>query len=140
LRELALALACEVRPGDRVLLEGPMGAGKSTFARALLEGLGVTQPPEGSPTFAIAHEYQSRAGAVAHIDFYRLRSEVEIEDVGIPAYFWERRMIVIAEWTSMWPEFEQQVRVGSGDFHVWSVRLDFTRGDDERREIVIEHS
>ena len=54
--------------GSRVLLEGPMGAGKTTFARALLRALGVRQPPEGSPTFAIAHEYDSPRGGVVHYD------------------------------------------------------------------------
>src|SRR4051812_16090482 len=83
---IAAELAAEIRPGDRVLLEGPMGAGKTTFSRALLAGLGVEQPPEGSPTFAIAHEYRTSrpggVGQVVHIDFYRLRSESEIEEAG----------------------------------------------------------
>src|SRR5882672_2202647 len=99
LRLLARGLATELVSGDRVLLEGPLGAGKTTFARALLEGLGVEQPPEGSPTFAIAHEYRARGREVVHIDFYRLKHESEIDEAGIPAYFWERDAIVICEWT-----------------------------------------
>src|SRR5262245_58300605 len=79
-RQLARELAGELRNGDRVLLEGTLGAGKTTFARALLEALGVHQPPEGSPTFAIAHEYRARAvPEIVHIDFYRLKHESEIE-------------------------------------------------------------
>src|SRR4051812_3947202 len=77
--ELASALAAELSPGDRVLLEGVMGAGKSTFARALIEALGVRQVPEGSPSFAIAHEYLTDAKLeVIHLDLYRIRSEAEI--------------------------------------------------------------
>src|SRR3954471_23594503 len=96
-RALARALARELKAGDRVFLEGPLGAGKTTFARALLEGIGVTQPPEGSPTFAIAHEYRVSEGVsrgpVIHIDLYRLKSEGELEAAGIAAYFWERDAI-----------------------------------------------
>jgi tRNA threonylcarbamoyl adenosine modification protein YjeE len=110
LRALARKLGGELGPGDRVLLEGPMGAGKTTFARALLEGLGVEQPPEGSPSFAIAHEYRARALEVVHIDFYRIKSDAEIAESGIEAYFWEREgAVVIAEWTSLWPDFERAV-------------------------------
>ncbi len=86
-----------------------MGVGKTTFARALLAGLGLDQPPEGSPTFAIAHEYDTPSGAVVHMDFYRLKAEQEIDEAGIPAYFWDRDLIVITEWLSSWPAFEAQV-------------------------------
>lgn len=114
-----------------------MGAGKSTFARALLQGLGIHQPAEGSPTFAIAHEYDSHRGAVAHMDFYRLKSEEEIEETGISAYFWEREMIVITEWLSNFPEFAKAVLK---DPH-WRVELGFAAGGDERaRDLRIERA
>jgi tRNA threonylcarbamoyladenosine biosynthesis protein TsaE len=95
-----------------------MGVGKTTFARALLAGLGLVQPPEGSPTFAIAHEYSTPQGEVAHVDFYRLNSELEIEEAGIPAYLWERNLIVITEWLSSWPGFEDQVYQSDRIFEV----------------------
>jgi tRNA threonylcarbamoyladenosine biosynthesis protein TsaE len=129
-----------------VLLEGPLGAGKTTFARALLEALGVSQPPEGSPTFAIAHEYESRAKAcpVVHIDFYRLRSEGEIEEAGIPAYFWGKGAIVITEWLSSWPEFEEAVK-GEPEGRTYLVGLSFALAQsrtelatDDRRDARIE--
>lgn len=122
-------LAKEIGPNDHVFLEGPMGAGKTTFARALLQSLGVRQPPEGSPSFAIAHEYDSKLGLVVHIDFYRIRDEAEIDDAGIPSYFWERDAIVISEWLSSRPEFEKAVlsapREGAKN---WCVRLNFPHG------------
>jgi hypothetical protein len=104
-----------------------MGVGKTTFSRSLLEGLGVSQPPEGSPTFAIAHEYSGPACDIVHVDFYRLRSESEIEEAGIDAYFWERGAIVIAEWTSMFPAFEASLlREGAaGPFRNWRIELAF---------------
>jgi tRNA threonylcarbamoyl adenosine modification protein YjeE len=111
-----------IEPGDRIALEGPMGVGKTTFARSLLQSLGVDQPPEGSPTFAIAHEYTSPQGGIVHIDFDRLRSEAEIDDAGIPSYYWERNLIVISEWLSSWPSFADQV-FQSG--RTWQVTLEF---------------
>lgn len=121
-------------------MEGPMGVGKTTFSRTLLQGLGVVQPPEGSPTFAIAHEYRAQACDVVHVDFYRLRSEAEIEEAGIEAYFWERNAIVIAEWTSMWPIFEASVlRVGltpEVGVRNWRVELSFA-ADTTQRDVRI---
>lgn len=114
-----------------------MGAGKTTFSRALLEGLGVVQPPEGSPSFAIAHEYQGARCEVIHIDFYRLRSEAEIAEAGVEAYFWERdRAIVIAEWTSLFPEFEKAV-LQSAPQGLWRVRLDFVDDEPSKRRLEI---
>ena len=131
----ARAFAAVLKPGDRVLLEGPLGAGKTTFARALLEGLGVVQPPEGSPSFAIAHEYTSARGQVVHVDLYRLKHESEIEDAGIDAYYWERNAIVISEWTSMFPEFERAVMEKAAQ-GVWVVTLSFV--EEGAPSLVIE--
>jgi tRNA threonylcarbamoyl adenosine modification protein YjeE len=109
-----------------------MGAGKTTFARALLAGLGVVQPPEGSPSFAIAHEYASPRGSVVHIDFYRLKHESEIEEAGIDAYFWERPDgIVISEWVSLFPRFEAAVKKSQ---KVWRVKIQI---EGEKRDLEI---
>jgi tRNA threonylcarbamoyl adenosine modification protein YjeE len=130
LEKLAQQLASQLRAGDRVLLEGPMGAGKTTFARALLRSLRIHQPAEGSPTFAIAHEYEIKsptkevARSVVHIDFYRIGSEAEIDERGIPDYFWDPEKIVISEWTSLWPTFEASVLKGGRN---WRVALDFSQ-------------
>jgi tRNA threonylcarbamoyl adenosine modification protein YjeE len=132
-----------LKAGDRVFLEGEMGAGKTTFARALLAALGVVQPPEGSPSFAIAHEYDSHVGNVIHIDFYRLKHESEIEDAGIGAYFWERQAIVVAEWISMFPEFAESVTKAASrnvpSRRVWKVSLAFSErsGVESVRDVEI---
>ncbi len=86
-------------------LEGGLGAGKSTFASAVLEALGADRPPEGSPTFPLVHRYPLKAGAEAlHIDLYRLKSEGEIEAAGILEDLWNLDAIVLVEWLSLWPE------------------------------------
>jgi tRNA threonylcarbamoyladenosine biosynthesis protein TsaE len=97
----------------------------------------VNQPPEGSPTFAIAHEYHFMAkagrGDVAHIDLYRVESEDELDQAGIPAYFWERKLIAITEWLSRFPEFEARVAQGGP---TWKVELGFSE-DAERRAVTV---
>lgn len=119
---LARALAAKLRARDVVLLEGELGAGKSTFARALLHALGVQQPPEGSPTFAIAHEYSAPAlGEIVHGDLYRLKGERELEDAGIYAYLWERDALVLLEWASLWPEITENLPAE----RIWRVELGF---------------
>ncbi|MBC7690151.1 MAG: tRNA (adenosine(37)-N6)-threonylcarbamoyltransferase complex ATPase subunit type 1 TsaE [Methylotenera sp.] len=143
LETAAAELAAELVSGDRVILEGAMGAGKSTFARALLRGLGIEQPAEGSPTFAIAHEYQARASSIIHMDLYRLRSEEELEEAGISSYLWDRDCITLTEWLSQFPKFETavlkpQARPGSLTLRVnWKVKLDFDLTDENRRAIKI---
>jgi tRNA threonylcarbamoyl adenosine modification protein YjeE len=122
--QIASSLASELREGDRVILEGEMGVGKSTFAKALLHALGITQPPEGSPSFAIAHEYHCSRGDVIHLDLYRLKSEEELEDAGVNAYYWERRAMVLSEWLSLFDDFFQAVVEKSVD-RVWKVDLDW---------------
>jgi len=117
-----------------VLLEGPLGAGKTTFARFLLKALGVTQPPEGSPTFAIAHEYQGAQGEVVHLDLYRVETEEELDLAGIPGYFWERELIALSEWTSRFPKFEEAL---AREGNAWRVTLVFAESP-ERRSVRIE--
>ena len=151
LSRIASELAAELGPCDRVLLEGPMGSGKSTFARALIEALGVDRPPEGSPSFAIAHEYRatrlegrakgtaSAPAEVIHLDFYRLRSEVEIEEAGISAYFWERDALVITEWISLFENFRNAVlRAAPPGRMTWKVELSFAAQADDQRNVLIE--
>jgi tRNA threonylcarbamoyladenosine biosynthesis protein TsaE len=73
-RRLGAELGRRVRPGV-IVLEGPLGAGKTTFVKGLAEGLGFKAAPReaGSPTFVLAREYPGRIPLV-HIDLYRLES------------------------------------------------------------------
>ena len=109
-----------------------MGAGKSTFARALIKSLGVEQESEGSPSFAIAHEYRAKKLSIVHIDLYRLKSELEIEEAGIPSYFWEGNSIVLVEWISSFPSFEEDVLAKSGPKRVWVLSFAFGKNAEMR--------
>ncbi len=120
---LGIEIGRSLSPGDRVLLEGEMGAGKSTLARAILKGLGVNREGEGSPTFPIAHEYSNlKKEKILHVDFYRLKSEAEIEATGLTEAFWDRNLIILSEWTAQFDGFYQALK-NSKDLRVMDIQI-----------------
>lgn len=101
-RALGEALAAELRPGDVILLEGPMGAGKSELARGIARGLGVTETVT-SPTFTILNLYTSGRMPLAHFDWYRLESEEELYEMGMDEYLGGDGAALV-EWPGRCPE------------------------------------
>ncbi len=85
----AKALAPKLRPRQVILLDGPLGAGKSTFARALIQALpgpkgeSCAQEPVPSPTYTLVQTYVRALGMVGHFDLYRLTNPEEIWDLGL---------------------------------------------------------
>ena len=80
-RELAqqwLALPAEARP--ILLLQGDLGAGKTCLTQGLAAGLGIDEPIT-SPTFALAQHYTGRAGALVHLDLYRLEQPAAADEL-----------------------------------------------------------
>ena len=74
-------------PGAVIALVGPLGAGKTTFTRAVAEGLGVKNlAAVNSPTFTLIHEYPARL-SICHFDAYRLATAEQFEGLGIQEYF-----------------------------------------------------
>jgi len=81
-RRLARRLGQAAQAGQVFALSGPLGAGKTEFARGLLSGLGVPAEEVASPTFTLIHEHQGRL-PVVHIDLYRLEDPTEIWVLGL---------------------------------------------------------
>jgi tRNA threonylcarbamoyladenosine biosynthesis protein TsaE len=93
---LATRVAARARPGDAILLEGPLGAGKSAFARAFLRAASRDPALEvPSPTFTLVQGYDLPAGPAHHFDLWRLEGPE-----GVPELGWEeaREGIVLVEW------------------------------------------
>ena len=81
-----------------VHLNGDLGAGKSTLARALLRSLGVTGKIK-SPTYALLEPYDSAHGLLLHVDLYRLTEPAELEYLGLDSLFADAKLMLIE-----WPE------------------------------------
>lgn len=91
---LGASLAGQLREGDLVMLNGELGAGKTTLARGLGAALGV-RGAVTSPTFVLARTHPRVEGApLVHVDAYRLSSAVELDDLDIDF----ERSIVVVEW------------------------------------------
>lgn len=117
---LGLRIGAQLRPGDLLILTGPLGAGKTTFTRGLAEGLGVRGPVQ-SPTFVIARTHPSLVGGapLVHVDAYRLGSAAELDDLDIDFV----RSVVVIEWgrpmasavADAWWDIEIERPVGGDD-------------------------
>ena len=107
-RAAGVALAPHLRAGDVLALSGDLGAGKSTFARGLLEGLGF-EGDAPSPSFALVIPYAPPALRlpVWHVDLYRIEKSEEAEELGLDDALEEGALVV--EWPErlgarLWPE------------------------------------
>ena len=80
---LAQELAASLKPGDVILLKGELGAGKSTFARALIQALCGEHTEVPSPTFTLVQTYEAPHFVLWHFDLYRLEHVEEIHELGI---------------------------------------------------------
>jgi tRNA threonylcarbamoyl adenosine modification protein YjeE len=94
-------MAARAMPGDSPLvvhLQGDLGTGKTTFARALLRSLGEIGPVR-SPTYGLMAEYATPAGRVLHLDLYRIQDPAELTQLGLGDYLAGSRL-----WLIEWPE------------------------------------
>jgi tRNA threonylcarbamoyladenosine biosynthesis protein TsaE len=101
-------LAAELAPKAVVLLIGNLGAGKTTLAKGIVNGLGAAQPDEvSSPTFTLIHEYSP---SVYHIDLYRLDREEQVATLGLDEIF-DRTAVVLIEWGERFERLMPEERI-----------------------------
>ena len=94
-------IAAGLGVGDAVALEGDLGAGKTTLARAILRGLGVAEDVP-SPTFTLVQHYETPRLAVRHYDFYRIETPRELDELGLDEALDEGAVLI--EWPERAPE------------------------------------
>ena len=126
--EFGRRLGTRLRSGDLVLLDGPLGAGKTVVARGVADGMGV-RGPVTSPTFVIARVHRPAGGsgpAMVHADAYRLTSLEEIDDLDLDTDLTDAAVVV--EWG------EGAVERLAEEYLVVRLR----RRADDVREVVVE--
>jgi tRNA threonylcarbamoyladenosine biosynthesis protein TsaE len=104
IREAARQFISHIGDSRVFAFYGSMGAGKTTFIKAVCEELGVTDVVT-SPTFAIVNEYTAAdGGRIFHFDFYRIKKLEEVYDMGYEDYFYSDALCFIE-----WPELIDEV-------------------------------
>jgi len=95
MRALGARLAAVLRPGDLIVLSGPLGAGKTVLAQGIATGLGVRETVT-SPTFVLARVYTDGRIPLVHVDAYRLGGAADIDDLDLDAD--ADRSVTVVEW------------------------------------------
>lgn len=93
---LAVRLGAVLLPGDCLLLEGAIGAGKTHFCRSLIQSVLPMPEDVPSPTFTLVQTYDTQIGELWHADLYRLSDLDEIEELGLTDAF--ESAICLVEW------------------------------------------
>jgi tRNA threonylcarbamoyladenosine biosynthesis protein TsaE len=97
LEPIALVLLRLFKERTLLLLEGPVGAGKTELVKVLTQALGLQET--ASPSFAIHYHYENRDVSMDHVDLYRLESEDDLESTGFWDLFGAKKGLVVIEWS-----------------------------------------
>ena len=131
---LGRAFAASLTPPTSVYLTGDLGAGKTTFVRGVIQGLGCDDAVV-SPTYTLVEEYITGAARVHHLDLYRIVQPEDIEGLAIRDRF-DSQSIVLIEWperaADRLPEPEWRVQI---DYADTGRRVDISARDGQRLNV-----
>lgn len=131
---LGAELAATLTPGDAVLIEGELGAGKTTLVRGAARALGVTVPVT-SPTFTIGQRYPAANGVtVAHLDLYRI-ADLDAEDPELLDDYLAPDTVAFVEWPGGAGGAISERRLSELATRIRRVRLSHAGGDNRIVEI-----
>ncbi len=125
LQEWTDELKSEMNDRQIILLEGPMGVGKTEFTRCFLNSLNSNEVT--SPSYAIHNHYETAWGDVEHLDLYRLEDEDDLESTGFWDLFVREKALIIIEWAD-----RLDASVLPKAWSQWLVKMDFK---NEFREV-----
>jgi tRNA threonylcarbamoyladenosine biosynthesis protein TsaE len=123
--KLAIEFADEISPGDVIVLNGQLGAGKTFFIKQTLLKLGVDTV--SSPSFTIINEYNGKI-KFYHADFYRLKNIEELFDIGWQDYLNEDDAVLFIEWGNLLPAALPNKRL----------EIDIILNEDFSRELIFK--
>ena len=128
IHEAARQFIAEMGENTVFALYGNMGAGKTTFIKAVCEELGVSDVIT-SPTFAIVNEYRSDTAGelIYHFDFYRIKKLEEVYDMGYEDYFYSGALCFIE-----WPELVEELLPGN------TIKVTIEEVENGEREVTLE--
>ena len=119
-----------LRSADVILLEGDLAAGKTTFVRGLVDGLGGDRDLVSSPTFVLLQSYDCSIGEITvlhHVDLYRLAENIaDLREIGLEETLSDPTAIIAVDTLATWIP---------ADARTWRVAI--TSGDDDSRRIEI---
>ena len=119
-RMIAQKIALLFHPGDLIILDGDLGAGKTYFVKGFSAGL-HTVDPVNSPTFSIANFYRTGQADLLHIDLYRISTMDEFVDLGLFDYF--NQATVLIEWGKKFAEYFEEYLLISFEIRGNNTRL-----------------
>ncbi|WP_296329313.1 tRNA (adenosine(37)-N6)-threonylcarbamoyltransferase complex ATPase subunit type 1 TsaE [uncultured Acidaminococcus sp.] len=102
-KKLGCALGTVLGDGDVVLLDGDLGAGKTTLVTEIAETMGVDRRDVSSPTFSLMNIYRGKKLTLQHFDLYRLTSHEELDDIGFYEYVGTSG-VTFVEWAELFPD------------------------------------
>ena len=132
LKPLSNLISNHINPGSILHLDGPLGAGKTTFTRYLGEALN-SKDHINSPSYGLIQSYScthSKIKTVHHMDFYRLENQSSIDHLDLERYIDDLNAISIIEWSSKWekPSSDKDIHIAIKHLSESSRQLTFRIG------------
>jgi tRNA threonylcarbamoyladenosine biosynthesis protein TsaE len=140
----AQVLAHRLRPGDTLLLSGGVGAGKTHFARCLIQALLLSPEDVPSPTYTLVQTYQGQGTEIWHADLYRLGDAMDLIELGLTEAFaeaiclieWPDRLGDMAPPGALWLEFEPLPNPGAEDHRLLRITWQDDRWAQRLKEVL----